>query len=76
MNNWLLTKICTFLTNREGCEVFSRNHGSEEDRVVLQDAMGFRYEVSVRLLGKNIMWTENDVVTLTKDQVSQIEKLA
>lgn len=51
-NNWILNKIATYLTTKEGCEANGPEYTSEGARVVVQDAFGYRYEISVKTISR------------------------
>lgn len=47
-NDWILAKISGYLKHKEGCKITL----ADDDRIVVQDVFGFRYEVSVKLLSR------------------------
>jgi len=53
-NGWLLGKINNYLKAREGCTVETTEYTDVGARTIIQDSLGFRYEVSVRMLGRAI----------------------
>lgn len=76
LNQWILTKISTFLVNKEGCliEASDRHPSSDSARVVVQDAFGFRYEVHIKTLGR-LQNTEGDMEAFTpKSFVSSLSR--
>lgn len=75
MSSWILSKILLFLSNREGCESEAVAKGVDESRVIIKDSLGFRYEVSVKLLGRTVLWTDTESVKLTKTDIKQIGEM-
>lgn len=47
-NDWILNKISGYLKHKEGCQV----DFTDENKIIVQDVFGFRYEVSVKLLSR------------------------
>jgi hypothetical protein len=74
-NNWILTKIESILCSKEGCDFISREEQNDESKVIIQDGFGFRYEITVKSLGRSIYWSISDMPQLTKNQLDQIEIL-
>jgi len=53
-NGLLIAKIIGYLTSREGCSNSNTEYTSDGVRTVIQDAMGFRYEVQVKTIGRTV----------------------
>lgn len=51
-NGWILTKINGYLEKREGCSVHTTEYTNDGARTVLQDSLGFVYEVSIKTIGR------------------------
>lgn len=52
LNGWIMAKIVQWLTSKEGVEASALEYTADGARVVLQDAFGFRYEVSIKTLSR------------------------
>lgn len=64
LGEWLMSKILTYLKSKEG---FSTPFGVDEQdmtKVLVQDAMGFRYEVIVRNIGRSPIYSFDEKVEL------------
>lgn len=60
-NDWVITKILTFLTKREGfTTAYEPTSTLEGTRLVVYDAFGYQYEIIVRMTGR----INNDVTDL------------
>jgi hypothetical protein len=51
-NNWVLTKIITYLQTREGVHVQHTEYTDEGARTVFNDSFGFTYEINIRTIGR------------------------
>lgn len=49
LNNWLLRKIATFLTTKEGVSVSA---SSAADKIEITDVFGFRYQIEIKAIGR------------------------
>lgn len=50
--HWLFSKVMLHLKNHEGCQINDPTKTSDSLRAVVQDALGFRYEVQIKCLGR------------------------
>lgn len=50
--NWLFSKVMIHLTLHEGCTGLQTTKTSNEIKSVIQDSLGFRYEVQIKCLGR------------------------
>lgn len=50
LNTWILDKILSYLANREGMI----GHYSNNNAIEVTDVFGHRYEITIRLLSRNI----------------------
>ena len=64
-NGWIMGKIMHHLTNREGFRQIQGQMNSDGYKTLVQDAFGFRYEVTVKLAGR-IQSLPDDPVELVK----------
>jgi len=51
-NDWMLSKIASYMRDKEGCHVETIEPTKYGSRVILQDSFGFRYEVKIETLGR------------------------
>ena len=52
LTSWIFAKILTHLTNHEGITELETIRTSDQLRSTIQDALGFRYEVQIKCLGR------------------------
>lgn len=55
-NDWVISKISRYLSSKEGFTVQSETEGS----VQIVDTFGFRYKVTVEVLGRVFNQEQND----------------
>lgn len=48
LSEWILNKVVGYLTTKEGCTVGTLT----KSRLTIQDSLGFRYEVKIKLIGR------------------------
>lgn len=51
-NGWLLGKLTSFLTSKEGFIIDTSHYTADGIRSEVRDAMGFRYEITIRGIGR------------------------
>lgn len=51
-NAWILKKIASYLTTKEGCNVERMEYTNDGARAILQDAFGYRYEIHIETLSR------------------------
>jgi hypothetical protein len=51
-NNWLLSKITVYLSNKEGCIVEEQEYTFSGIKAIVRDAFGYRYEIHVKTLSR------------------------
>jgi HJR/Mrr/RecB family endonuclease len=49
----LVFKIAGYLGTKEGCTVVDTEVTNDRDAFIVEDAFGFRYEVQVKMIGRN-----------------------
>jgi len=49
----IVYKIAGYLGTKEGCKLVVQDTDNERDAFVIEDAFGFRYEVQVKMVGRN-----------------------
>lgn len=52
-NGWILDKINAYLEQHEGCSVHNNEDTPHESRALIQDSLGFVYEVTVKTLRRS-----------------------
>ena len=51
-NGWMLMKIVSYLSAKEGCHVERTEYTAEGARTIIQDSFGYRYEVRIETLSR------------------------
>lgn len=54
----VIAKIISYLTLKEGFAAEIEDNSNNVTRVILVDSMGYRYELSVKLVGRNYIEPE------------------
>lgn len=49
----LVFKIAGYLGTKEGCTLVTQDTTNDRDAFVVEDVFGFRYEVQVKMIGRN-----------------------
>jgi hypothetical protein len=58
----LIFKLVSYLSAKEGCTLVIQEATNDGDRFVTEDAFGFRYEVQVKMIGRNSSTKFEEVV--------------
>ena len=76
LNQWVLTKIVDYLSIKEGCSVLSTEFTNTGARGIVQDALGFQYEVSIKTIGRlDPASTEDQDRFFTRSSKPLLEKM-
>lgn len=51
-NAWILGKIISYLSNKEGCETETAVYTMDGMKAIVKDAFGYRYEIHVKTLSR------------------------
>lgn len=53
MNRWIFDKIKNYLVAKEGCNTYGNEQVTDGVKTIVIDSMGYRYELSIKSLGRN-----------------------
>jgi len=73
LNKWILEKIVSYLTIKEGCVLNEEEFTHNGMKAVISDAFGYTYEVSIKTIGRVNDDTKdglNDQINFAKNSVS------
>lgn len=51
-NGWVMSKIMSYLSAKEGMQTEIAHYTGDGMRCIIQDSMGFRYEIIVKTIGR------------------------
>lgn len=51
-NSWIIGKVASFLSAKEGCVVDPPEYTKDGCKVVVQDAFGYRYELNIKTISR------------------------
>ena len=71
----MISKIMTYLANKEGCRFFDERPCGDGGKFIAPDALGFRYEVTIKLVGRTNLWNVNEEPKLNAEQLKQISEM-